>query len=193
MLDPETRTSLIASLADPAANEAWAEFHRIYRPLILRTARARGLQHADAEDLVQEVMTIVGRAVEQFDPNRSGSFRGWLFTITRNCVVNFITRARGPIGSGDTDILNLLHKRPAPDDPTASQFDLEYLRLRFQQVAADIRSHFEEHTWQSFWLTAVEQHSIADVARQLGKSTGAVRMARSRVMAQFRHAVGESP
>lgn len=188
----ETRLSLIARLTDPAAELAWAEFHRLYRPLIYRTARARGMQHADAEDLVQEVMTLVGRAVQRFDPDRSGSFRGWLYTITRNCVVNYVKRGRGLVGSGDSDVQKLLHQHPADDEPTATVFRIEYRRLRFHEAAIKLRKRFSDETWQAFWLTAVEQRSIGEVAGQLGKSEGAVRMARCRVIAQFRKEVKES-
>ena len=151
------------------------------------------MQHADAEDLVQEVMTLVGKAVDRFDPNGAGSFRGWLYTITRNSVVNFISRGRGPIGSGDSDVQMLLHAHPAEDEPTATVFRLEYRRLRFHEAATRLQERFTRTTWQAFWLTAVEQQSIAEVAQQLGKSEGAVRMARCRVIAQFREEVRESP
>ena len=50
VLGPETRASLLARLNDPISDEAWREFAAIYRPLIIRVAVARGLQHADAED-----------------------------------------------------------------------------------------------------------------------------------------------
>ena len=192
MSEPETRQSLIACLADPDAEAAWREFHSLYRPLIYRTAKARGMQHADAEDLVQDVMAIVGRAVEGFDGERPGSFRGWLHTITRNCVVNSITRDRQPRGSGDSEIGRLLHDVPQPDEPTATAFQMEYRRLRFYQAADILRKRFSDDTWQAFWLTAVEQLSIAQVARRLGKSEGAIRMARCRVIAQFRQEVQSS-
>ncbi|HBE71135.1 MAG TPA: sigma-70 family RNA polymerase sigma factor, partial [Planctomycetaceae bacterium] len=75
---PETRASLIEELADPAAQAAWTRFVRLYQPIVYRVAIARGLQHADAEDLSQEVMVTVGRRIDSFDTEASGSFRGWL-------------------------------------------------------------------------------------------------------------------
>ena len=65
----------MASLCDPASEEAWSEFAGVYRPLVIRVARAKGLQHADAEDLAQDVLATVGRAIESFDPDADGSFR----------------------------------------------------------------------------------------------------------------------
>lgn len=194
MQGPETRLSLLARLNDPASEEAWAEFATIYRPLVYRVARAKGLQHADAEDLAQQVLTVVGSAIGKFDANGDGSFRSWLFTITRNLVVNHLTRGplsgkKGPMGSGDSDVQKLLLQHPAVETHTASLFRLEYRRSRFQSAACKLKSNFGDETWQAFWMTAVEGHSIDEAAKRLAKTTGAIRMARCRVLACIRQEV----
>jgi len=48
---PETRKSLIIQVKDPENRVAWEQFVAIYRPVIVRTAAARGLQEADAQHL----------------------------------------------------------------------------------------------------------------------------------------------
>jgi RNA polymerase sigma factor (sigma-70 family) len=93
MQGPETRESLLARLNSPQSDEGWCEFAAIYRPLVYRVARAKGLQHADAEDLTQDVLAVVERSLDRFDP-AIGGFRGWLYQITRNLVVNHLTRCR---------------------------------------------------------------------------------------------------
>ena len=75
MQGPETRLSLLAKLNDPASEEAWAEFASIYQPLVYRVARAKGLQHADAEDMAQQVLAVVSSAIGRFDADGDGSFR----------------------------------------------------------------------------------------------------------------------
>ena len=50
---PETRASLIQRLPNPADVAAWDEVMSIYGPLVYRLARRKGLQPADADDLVQ--------------------------------------------------------------------------------------------------------------------------------------------
>jgi len=178
--------SLLANLKNPGADDAWTEFASLYRPLVIRVARAKGLQHADAEDLAQEVLATVGRSIGTFEHRGNGSFRSWLFRITRNLVVNRLTRPSEPIGSGDSGVQKMLSQHPADDEPTATFFLLEYRRVRFQQAATKVKPQFAPETWEAFWLTAIEQQSVASVAEQLGKSAGAIRVARCRVIAKLR-------
>src|SRR5262249_5036542 len=116
-VSPETRASLILRLADARDVEAWEEFTRIYEPVVYRLARGRGLQHADAQELVQEVMLAVSRAVHAWvpDPQR-GRFRDWLRKIARNLTINFLTRRKHQVwGTGDSDMQSLLEAE-AEDD-----------------------------------------------------------------------------
>ncbi|MEP3479892.1 MAG: sigma-70 family RNA polymerase sigma factor [Fuerstiella sp.] len=195
MQGPETRESLLESLNGPRAEEGWQEFTSIYRPLIFRVAVAKGLQHADAEDLTQDVLTAVQRSLNTFDPT-AGGFRSWLYQITRNLVVNSLSRGfssgrKAAIGTGDSAVQQLLNQHPASNDPTATLFRMEYRRTCFQHAAACIRAEFSQATWSAFWLTAVELQSIESTAKQLGKSHGAVRVARCRVLDRLRNFVHE--
>ena len=129
MQGPETRKSLLLRLKhtntstanaslDPAQQQAWADFVVIYEPLIYRLARAKGLQHADAQDMTQDVFATVGGAIDRFDAEAKGSFRGWLFRITRNLVINHLTRDKETAGSGKTC---LLYTSPSPRDLSTSR------------------------------------------------------------------------
>src|SRR5713101_315098 len=101
---PATRASLLVRLRDRQDHAAWSEFVRLYAPLVYRFARRRGLQDADAADLMQEVLRSVSGAMGRlnYDPGR-GSFRGWLYTITRNKLNTFLTRQkRQVLGTGES-------------------------------------------------------------------------------------------
>ncbi|MBC8869325.1 MAG: sigma-70 family RNA polymerase sigma factor [Planctomycetes bacterium] len=190
MQGPETRPSLLVRLRDASQNEAWEEFTEIYEPLVYRLARQNGFQHADAQDLTQEVFAVVGKAIDRFDPSpEKGSFRGWLFRIARNLMINFLTRQKGPRGTGDTGIQQLLNEQPAADDEAATLFEMEYQREIFRWAAQRVRQEFQEETWRAFWMTGVKGESIGDVARILGKTPGAIRIARCRVLARLKEEV----
>ena len=43
---PETNESLILRVKDPQDEAAWIELVAVYRPVVYRMARKRGMQHA---------------------------------------------------------------------------------------------------------------------------------------------------
>jgi RNA polymerase sigma factor (sigma-70 family) len=190
---PNTRPSLLIRLRDPRDQQAWGEFLEIYTPLIHRLARQAGLQIADADDLSQDVFRAVSGAIGRWDPDPGrGSFRGWLFRIARNTIVNLLdARRRHPNGVGDTDAQRMLEQLPAPGSDATALFDEEYRRGLFQWAVERIRNEFRESTWKAFWLTAVEGRKAQEVAESLGMTAGAVYVYRNRVVARLRKAIEE--
>lgn len=184
---PITRLSLLARLRDPEDHEAWIEFVEIYEPLIYRRARMRGLQHADAADLCQEVFSRVATAIDDWDPDPArGSFRAWLFTMARNLTIDLFARKRRPTPAGASSVLRLVDAQTNSAQDESVEFDLEYHRQTFRWAAERVRSEFQESTWRAFWMTAVDCKSAKSTAATLSISTGAVYIARTRVMARLR-------
>jgi len=187
---PETRASLVARVKDPRDSEAWARFVAVYRPVIYRLARKRGLQHSDAEDLTQHVLLAVAKAVDRWEPDPDrGRFRSWLTQIARNAITNALTRAPPDRGHGGTDFVSLLQQHPDPTFTAAEEFDREYQRAVFRWAQDQIRREFQQSTWAAFRRTAVEGQCIDQVAAELRKSVGAVYAARSRVMRRLKEMV----
>src|SRR4051812_44843064 len=122
---PNTRRSLLVRIRDPQDRRAWDEFLEIYDPLVRRLARQGGLQDADVDDLAQDVFRAVAAAIGRWDPDPArGAFRGWLFRIARNLIVNLLAaRRRSLRGTGDTDVARLLEQQPAPDGEDTARFD----------------------------------------------------------------------
>ena len=64
MNTPETRSSLLLRIRNRDDREGWGEFAEIYRPVICRMARYKGMQQADAEDLSQQVLFAISKAID---------------------------------------------------------------------------------------------------------------------------------
>jgi RNA polymerase sigma factor (sigma-70 family) len=191
---PSTRPSLLVRIRDPQDERAWAEFLEIYTPVIYRLARQKGFQDADAADLVQDVFRAVAHAIDRWDPDPGrGTFRGWLFRIARNLMVDLlINQQRHPRGTGDTGFEQFLEEQPAPSSEASALFDEEYRRQLFAWAAEQVRREFRDATWQAFWRTGVEGKSPKDVAESLGISVGAVYHNKSRVMARIRQRIEQA-
>jgi len=190
---PETRDSLLVRLADTADCEAWHQFTAIYRPLVYRIGRRKGLQDADAQDLTQRVLLSVSRAIEQWQagPKRA-RFRTWLHTIARNAVIDQLRAANPVVGEGGTTAqLRMQENADGRANVAELELEREYQREVFRWAARGVRDEFEESTWLAFWLSAVEGRPIPEVADELGKSVGAVYIARSRVIQRLRDKVAE--
>jgi RNA polymerase sigma factor (sigma-70 family) len=186
-----TRPSLLIRLRDPRDERAWSEFVEIYGPLVQRLAKQRGLQDADAQDLAQDVFRAVARAIERYDPDPArGSFRGWLFRIANNLIINWLSaQRRYPRGTGDTKMHRMIEDQPKPDGDESAMFEAEYRRRLLTWAAERVRCAFSQPTWQAFWQTGVEGRSPRDVAEALGMSIGTVYQYKSRVVARIRREI----
>ncbi|RPI87582.1 MAG: sigma-70 family RNA polymerase sigma factor, partial [Planctomycetaceae bacterium] len=186
------RVSLLIRLRDRGNREAWQEFVEIYRPVIWRLAVLKGLQDSDAHDLVQQVLMSVARSIDRWkpDPERA-RFRTWLNRVAENAILSALNRRRPDQGSGDSDVQAILESQASDNDPETGLLRLEYRREVFRWAARQIRREFQDQTWQAFWLSAVDGWEVERVARHLGKNSGSIYAARSRVMRRLQEKIAE--
>jgi RNA polymerase sigma-70 factor (ECF subfamily) len=175
-------------------SEAWGRLVRVYGPLVYSWCRRAGLQASDAADVGQDVFMGVAKGIATFRRDKSGdSFRGWLFSITRNKVGDHWRRqARRPKAHGGSDGLQRLVQETADESSssgsgTGSGKQGSLLRRALELVRPD----FTETTWQAFWRVVVEGQAPADVAAALGVKTNAVYIAKSRVLSRLRQEFGD--
>ena len=189
---PETSHSLIARVKDLADGAAWVEFLEVYRPVVYRMARRRGMQDADALDITQRVFLAISQAIDGWEPGPNRPpFRAWLVTVTRNAITKALSRNRPDVGAGSSSVLDLLNGVPADDPQTTTEFMSECRREAFRWASEQIRPEFSETTWLLFWETAVQGRTVAEVASATGRSAGAIYMARFRVMQRLKEEVQE--
>lgn len=189
---PETRDSLLVQVQSPANREAWDEFALIYRPVIYRLARHRGLQDADAQDLAQRVLMAVSSAIGRWEKsNESVRFRHWLRRVARNAILNALSRQPQDRAAGGSSVQELLMEQPHVDPQSEAQIELEYRRELYLRAARMVRGDVEPETWRAFEMTVIENRSIDEAAAELDKPVGTIYAARSRIMRRLRQAVRE--
>lgn len=191
--DSSTSTSLLRRVQanDP---EAWKRFAQVYAPLIYSWARQTGLKEYDAADVMQDTFRTLLSRLGSFRKQAPGdSFRGWLWTITRNKIRDhFRALASRPQPVGGTDQRNLLEAVPSvlseeTLEPGVSNSEVYLSR----QLLLTVQAEFEPRTWQAFWEVVVQARQSADVANDLQMSIGAVYMAKSRVLKRLRQELGD--
>ncbi len=129
------------------SSEAWRELVDLYGPLVESWCRRAGLPEAARGDVGQEVFLAVHRGIAKFDPQRpQATFRGWLWTITRNAVLEWLRR-RGPEPAGGSTALERLADIPDPwenassdEPPSTADESASLLRRALDQIPADRRA-----------------------------------------------------
>lgn len=185
---PETRSTLLVSVKSPENRRAWDEFVDIYRPVVYRMARRRGLQDADAQDVVQEILIRVAGAIERYESQPDVPFRHWLRRVSSHAILTALQRKPRDRGAGGSAAHEILSKQPDAAAHVAVEAELahEALRELYLRAAAIVRTEVSPDTWQAFELTTVHGASCESAAATLGKSIGTVYAARSRIIKRLR-------
>lgn len=192
---PDTRHSLLARLSRSEDLEAWSEFVEIYQQAIFQYSRGRGLQDADAWEVVQQVLILVHQKIAGWRPgDRPGAFRAWLWR-TAHCVCLQMfrenVRCDRAVGGSDADLhISQLGAWQAAAGEIGDEIrDRE--RWAFCYASGIVRREVGASTWEAFWLTAVGCVAPQDVALRLGMKVGAVYTAKCRVLARIQDLVRE--
>lgn len=174
--------------ARQADQSGWTRLVDVYTPLLRRWMAGWSVQPADAEDLIQEVFQAVHAGLGTFQHNgHAGAFRRWLRTILVNRLRNFC-RQRGASaqGAGGPDLNPDLAALEDPHSDLSRHWDAEHDRHVMHRLLELIRPEFTEATWKAFCRQALDGASPGEVAAELGLTSNAVCIARSRVLRRLR-------
>lgn len=193
--DPDGRTSTSLLQRVRARDQtAWKHLVYIYGPLVEGWCRRWALRPEDVADVFQEVFAAVDERIGTFRRDEPGdSFRGWLWTITRNKVTDYIRRVtRQPQAVGGTDAQMRIQDVPLaePDTGPDSESGLSPLSPAHRALEL-VRVEFEDQTWQAFYEVSVRGRAPKDVAADLGMKPMAVYKAKSRVLQRLRQELAE--
>jgi RNA polymerase sigma factor (sigma-70 family) len=189
----ETSLSLLERLrlnSDPAS---WDRLVALYTPLIRNWLARQSVQSADIDDLTQEVLGRIVRALPSFCHDlQRGAFRRWLRTITMNQLRSFWRSQRSsPESAGSHNGEAALAQLEDPNSDLSRLWDEEHDRHVIRRLLELIEPEFEPITWAAFRFLVFEGRAAPEAEAALGISANAARIAKSRVLNRLRkEAVG---
>ena len=188
-----TNVALLSRVRNSEDHAAWREFQDRYRELLLRFCRKRGLQHADAEDVVQSLFINLTKALPQFvyDPQR-GRFRDYLYRCTKSAISRWSRRSIGPFQALDTD---REHLQPDPvdraqDAADAAVWEQEWVAHHYRLALERVRADFDARNVEMFERN-LSGESIAALATAYGVNEQSIYKARQRIRARLQELVAE--
>ena len=177
MSEYTTHQTLLKRLTSGKDADAWSEFNGRYGPLIRGMARRQGLQDADCDEIVQEVLSSLVRAMSTFeyDPTK-GKFRGYIKTITVRAIVAKRRRADPVIQSSKMEASAISDS--GLDEAWENEWRQYHLRLAMQTV----NEEFNVSDLAAFDAYAIRGEQADQTAISLGISIDRVYQAKSRIL-----------
>jgi RNA polymerase sigma factor (sigma-70 family) len=194
-----TRWTLIERLKNWDDQRSWRQFFDTYWKLVYGVARRAGLSPEDAQDVVQETVVSVCKAMPNFqaDPGR-GSFKSWLLTITRHRIIDLQRRRRKEVALAGPASVATAGATRAEDrvvDPAGNGFDelweAEWERNTLALALEKLGRKASARHFQIFLLHVIKQHPAEQVAKVANVDTNQVYLVKHRLTPLFREAVAE--
>ncbi len=180
--ESRTQVSLILRAQNLDDQAAWDEFVSRYGPKVITWCHRWSRQDADAQDLSQDILLRVWVKLPAFRYETTGTFRGWLWTLSRNAFVDTLRR-KNVMVAHDRAIAEALDKQSMEfAREMQQQYDEELLHKAYEQV----RQVVDVAQWQIFEQSELRNVDAADVAREFNKSIAAVRMNNLRIRKQIK-------
>lgn len=190
MIDATVTTSaLLAALATPGNQQAWAEIDHRYRPILISVARKAGLGDADADVVAQDALADLFASLQakRYDRSR-GRLRQWLLGICRLKIADARRReaSRGHTLSGSI-------AESASNDEWTQVWEIEQRQVILAEAIARLRASgkMQPHTLAAFEMTALRNIPASEVAAQLGLTAQEVYLAKSRCLERIRTIIDE--
>jgi len=176
-----TRMTFLMRLRDRSDSLSWEQFNERYGELLYRYARKRGASHSDAEDVVQEVVMNLFKAMDGFEYDvRKGRFRGYLRTAVVHAMGRRAQKDAKQAKPLDPQVFDFISAEK--DSSADARWEQEWRLHRLRWALRKVASEFEPITLQAFELHALRGVTVEEAAQQLGMSKASVYQAKSRVL-----------
>lgn len=191
-----TRLSLLTRLKDYDDQDGWQRFLDTYGGVVRALALQAGLTPVDADEVLQETLISVVKEMPkfQYDPSR-GTFKGWLFRITRRRIADHFRKATR---KDHFEIMSEASWENLPEsdlakDPLNLFWEAEW-RIHLVQKAIDlVKERVSPAQWQLFDLAAIQCWPTEKICALLQVNRAQVYMARMRVGRLLKSELGRQP
>ena len=191
-----TRHSLLSRLKDWNDDDSWKEFFDTYWKLIYRTGLRAGLTDMEAQDVVQETILSVAKAMPafQYDPG-IGSFKAWLQQLTQWRIGDQMRKRRPDQGQGnpraaETVRTSTVERIADPATPESERlWNKEWERNLMDAAVERVKRRVDPKQFQIFDLCTIQKWPVNKIADTLQINRGRVYMAKHRVAALIKKEV----
>jgi len=173
----KTSATLLLEVRDSGNAQAWAEFESRYREMLTRFCCSLGVQHADAEDIIQAVFSklLSGLRNFQYDPDK-GRFRDYLFRCVRSGLSDWAARPKPAGWSVTPEGGNALADTKTSDE----LLEQEWMNHHYRMALATVRQRVDSTSITVLEDTLVGK-PVPEIARGLSMSEQAVYKAQQRM------------
>lgn len=171
----EGTTSLpLLSRARGGDEAAWRTIVDLYSPMILNWCRRWHMQPHDAEDITQDVLASAFRNLPTFDRRKHGSFRSWLYTITRHRALDVHSRQKRE---------NFVGTRALNDTAEIVEDESEQNEL-FVRCVRFIKTEFTNRDAEIVERLVMYDHDVDAIAAEFQIAPATVRVIKFRVISR---------
>ncbi len=154
-------TDLIRRIANDRDERAFSEIFDFIAPKINSYFIRNNLSNEQAEELTQEVLSIIWTKAKYFNPKKS-KFITWTFTIARNKKIDFYRKNKKSDANED-DIRNFLYENNNFND------------YETESIISKIREELDENQQKLIKMSFFEQKSHKIIAAELEIPLGTVK------------------
>ena len=179
-----TRSSVLRAVANTENEAAWQRLFNLYAGFVFSIARSKGLNDADADDIVQVVFTDLARNLPTFQYDRAkGRFRSYLAGL-----VHWRVTDRLKAGKRDADLKASFEEEAKA---TAAAGDAAFEEREWQAAALEealrrIKPDVRPEHYAAFVASTVEGQDTETVMRLYGLSRDNLYQIRKRLTERLR-------
>lgn len=178
-----THATLLARVAAGQDPIAWREFCDRYEELIRGFAHRRGVTGADADDLTQDVLLSLTKAMPGFayDPAK-GKFRSYLKTTVIRAIAARFRQKSHATPLEPLEASSRVDGALAETSDDEAAWESQWRQYHLRQAMKSVRPKFSDQDWEAFEAYATQGKGAATVARDLGLTLDQVYQAKSRIL-----------